>query len=344
MACPVSVITGFLGSGKSTLLNRILQHPAMAETAVIINEFGEVSIDHLLVQSSIENTQVLQNGCICCTIRGDLVDTLMDLEALGKRGEIPAFRRVIVETTGLADITSILQTLLFDRAISGRYEAGPIVTTVDASNILFQLPRFPEAERQIALASTIALTKGDLVDERTIAEVRATIARLNPAAPLVGVAHGEMDPAAFLESSRPEAESLRKWLSADDYGKPPETHNHDHSDDHDHDHTHHHAPSRHADDIQSICITRDEPLNPARFKRWLCSIVSLRGNALLRVKGVVNIAGISQPVVIQGVRHVLYPPLKLDDWPDDDRRSRIVFITQGISLEGLKASQEYLAG
>jgi G3E family GTPase len=334
MTLPVTILTGFLGSGKSTLLNRLLRAPEMSDAAVIINEFGEIPIDHLLVESAIENATVLQNGCICCTIRGDLVDTLLDLEAKRAKGDIPPFRRVAIETTGLADAAPILHTLLYNEEIAGRYAVGSVVTTVDAANLLTQLPRFPETRRQIAFASVVALTKTDLVDGAKAENVRAAIHAINPAPRILTVVNGNANYTELLSGAgTPDEAGLRDWLAADAYA--PVAH-------HDHEHDHAHAHSHHADDIHSCCATWEAPLDLARFRRWLLAITSLRGANLLRVKGVVNIAGIEGPVVIQGVQHVLYPPVQLPAWPDADRRSRIVFITQGLAPDAILSSLGYL--
>ncbi len=335
MTHPVTILTGFLGSGKSTLLNRLLRAPEMGDAAVIINEFGEIPIDHLLVESSIENATVLQNGCICCTLRGDLVDTLLDLEAKRATGAIPAFNRVVIETTGLADAAPILHTLLYNTDIAGRYSVGSVIATADAVNLLAQLPRFAETHRQLAFANVVALTKTDLVDGAQAERTRAAIRAINPAANILSVVNGNTDVAALLAGSgTPDEASLRDWLAADAY-RP--------ADPHDHDHDHHgHGVSHHADDIHSCCATWETPLDLDRFKRWLSAIASLRGANLLRVKGVVNIAGIAEPVVVQGVQHVLYPPVRLRAWPDADRRTRIVFITQGLPENAIRSSLGYL--
>jgi len=347
MSHPVTILTGFLGSGKSTLLNGLLRAPAMRGAAVIINEFGEIPIDHLLVESSIENATVLQNGCICCTIRGDLVDTLLDLESKRAKGEIPAFDRVVIETTGLADAAPILHTILYNGEIAGRYAVGAVITTVDAVNLLGQLPRFPETHRQIAFANVVALTKTDLADAATAEQVRRRIHAINPASRILDVVNGKADVAELLAAGgTPDETSLRDWLAADAYAPAASTdhdhHHHDH-DGHAHDgHGHEHAASHHADDIHSCCATWESSLDLGRFRRWLLAITSLRGANLLRVKGVVDIAGIARPVVVQGVQHVLYPPVLLKAWPDADRRSRLVFITQGLPADAIRSSLGYL--
>jgi G3E family GTPase len=228
--------------------------------------------------------------------------------------------------------------LRFDPALAGRYEVSTVVATVDATNIAGQIASFPEASRQIAFADVVALTKTDLAEPERTAAAMETIRRLNPAARIVSVLRGAIDVALLAPAERPDGTRLRAWLAADVYEPVERGHRHSHGDDHEH------APatSRHAAEIRSFCITFDEPLELARFKRWLVSIVSLKGRRLLRVKGVVSIAGIARPVVVQGVQHALYPPLLLDAWPDADKRSRIVFITRGLEPGALESSLPYL--
>jgi G3E family GTPase len=345
---PVTVLTGFLGSGKSTLLNRMLRSPEMANAAVIINEFGEVSIDHLLVETAIENMLVLQSGCICCSIRGDLVDTLLDLEAKRDRGEIPRFDRVVVETTGLADTPPILHTIVFDPAIGGRYDVDGVITTVDASNVASQVERFGEAQRQVAFADMLVLTKTDLCEGPTIDAARRKIRALNPAAEMLIADHGETDFARFfaIAKSRESGAGHERWLSADAY-EGAESHrlDEDARDSH-RDRASRFVAERARDDhiagIRAFCLTFEEPLDLARLKEWLVSITSLRGENLLRVKGIVHVRQIAEPVVIQGVQHVLYPPTRLERPIDALGQSRLVFITQGIPVGALEASTAFL--
>jgi G3E family GTPase len=346
---PVTVITGFLGSGKTTLLNRLLRDPGMADTAVVINEFGEVPIDHLLVETAIENTVVLQSGCICCTVRGDLVDTLTDLEAKRERGDIPAFSRVLIETTGLADPAPILHTLATDPMVARRFRLRTVVTTVDAVNGPGQLDSFPEPVKQAALADVLLLTKTDLAERRQVDALKARLRRLNPSADMIEVVHGDIAPdALFRRAADPRAnpEELARWLDAEAYADSG-AHDHDHhhhANDHGAGHAHRNDPNRHGENIRAFCLTLDEPIAWDALKAWLNSITSLRGRDLLRMKGVVNVKGLAGPVVIHGVQHVIHPPVRLAAWPDADRRTRIVFIVQNIPQAALQRSLDVLAG
>jgi G3E family GTPase len=308
---PVTVVTGFLGSGKSTLLNRMLVAPELASAAVIINEFGDVAIDHLLVQKAVDNAVVLASGCICCTIRGDLVDTLLDLEARAKRGEIPNFDRVVIETTGLADAAPVMQTLLSDFSLAGRYEVTDVITTVDAVNAFVQVARFPEAKRQIAFADTIVLTKRDLVDAAQAEAVSAMVGEINPYAEVIEGG-----------GAIPAIGKARNPLGRTDVIAEPTSHG--------------------AGGIRSTALIVREPIDPGRLKRWLLSITSLRGRSILRLKGIVNVAGINRPVVVQGVHHMLYPPAVLAEWPNGGRQSRIVCITDGLKPGAIEATLPFL--
>ena len=333
---PVTVITGFLGSGKTTLLNHLLRDPGMADTAVVINEFGEVAIDHLLVETSLENTLVLQSGCICCTIRGDLVDTLADLQARRARGEIPDFSRVVIETTGLADPAPILHTLATDRLIAPLFSLRSVVATVDAVNGTGQLDGFPESVKQAALADIILLTKTDLADRATAEELRTRLRQLNPAARILDVVNGAIEPDRLFANAgadpRANPEELRRWLDADAYAETGEGHRHEHD------------RNRHGENIRAFCLTLEQPVECAALKAWLQSITSLRGRDLLRMKGVINVRDLPGPVVVQGVQHVLHPPVRMASWPDEDHRTRIVFITHNIPQAALQNSLAALAG
>jgi G3E family GTPase len=338
---PVTVITGFLGSGKTTLLNHLLRDPAMADTAVVINEFGDVAIDHLLVETSIENTLVLQSGCICCTVRGDLVDTLSDLMGKRERGQIPDFSRIMIETTGLADPAPILHTLATEPLLRDRFALRTVATTVDAVNGIAQLDSFPEPVRQAALADVILITKTDLAEPGAVEVLKAHLRQLNPAADMVEVRQGQINPdQLFARAADPRAnpQELRRWLHAEAY---EHHHGHDHQG-HDHGHAEN-DPNRHGD-IRAFCVTLDKPIAWDALRAWLQSITSLRGRDLLRMKGVVNVMGLPGPVVVHGVQHLIHPPVRLPAWPDEDRRTRIVFITQKIPQAGLQNSLEILAG
>ena len=341
---PVTVITGVLGSGKTTLLNHLLRDPGMADTAVVINEFGEVAIDHLLVETALENTVVLQSGCICCTVRGDLVDTLSDLMGKRERGEIPDFSRVVIETTGLADPAPILHTLATEPLIASLFALRTVVTTIDAVNGLGQLDGFPEPVKQAALADIMLLTKTDLVERGAIEALTARLRQVNPSAEMREVMHGKIAPDhLFARAADPRAnpEELRRWLDAEAY-EP--AHEHGHDDGHDHHHRAENDPNRHGDNIRAFCLTLEHPIPWDAFKAWLQSITSLRGRDLLRMKGLVNVEGLPGPVVVHGVQHVIHPPVRLASWSDPDRRTRIVFITQNIPQAALQNSLNVLAG
>jgi G3E family GTPase len=345
---PVTVITGFLGSGKTTLLNRLLHAPGMQDTAVIINEFGEISIDHLLVAEAIENTRVLESGCVCCTIRGDLIDTLLDLFRRANEGRLPRFSRILIETTGIAEPVSILRTLTSEPELTPLIALRAVVTTVDAVHAPGQIEEFTEAVKQIAAADLILLTKTDLAGAPAAAAVRQKIHAINPSVAIVEVRDGDITPEAlFRLAVRPEAgRSLEAWMDLSGRGAPPAAeHDHHAHDHHDHDHGGGHGDSEvrlgagHSDTtIRSFCIVREEPVPAAALEAWLGSVLSLRGHDLLRLKGVVNVAGRRGPVVIHGVQNVMHPSVELPEWPDADRRSRIVFITRNIPRAALENS------
>jgi G3E family GTPase len=319
---PVSVITGFLGSGKTTLLNRLLRDPALRGAAVIVNEFGEIGLDHLLVEAALEDAVLLRSGCICCTVRGDLVDTLDSLDARRAAGTIPGFDRVLVETTGLADPAPILQTLMGDATLTPRYRLGAVLATVDAVNAPGQLVRFVEAVKQIAVADRLVVTKADLAGADEVAAVVARVRALNPTAPLArlpdaAIAPDQLFPATPFDPAS-KAPDVQRWL-----GEPG--HEHESAD-----------VNRHGADIRAFCLTRDEPVPWDALKAWLESVASLRGADLLRLKGIVNVAGEIRPIVIHGVQHVFHPPTRLAAWPDADRRTRIVFITRNLDAAPLE--------
>lgn len=321
---PVSLITGFLGSGKTTLLNRLLRHDAMSDSAVIINEYGETALDHLLVERVDGEVAVLASGCICCTIRSDLEETLRTLLVKRDRGEVPPFRRILIETTGLADPAPIVQLLLNNPLVSHFVRLDTVVTTVDAVNAVHQLDRQYEAVKQVALADRLLVTKSDLVSDTAVLETR--LGRLNPGARIERVMHGEIDPAglfgAGLVDPEKKAVDVGRWLSEQAFAAPCEAHEHD-------GHAHH----SHDTEITSFLLAFDEPLDWMAVSRWLAHLRSTRGEDLLRVKGILNLLGEKTPIVIHGVHHVFHPPVALSAWPDADHRSRIVFITRRIARQ-----------
>ena len=333
---PISVVTGFLGSGKTTLLRHLLSHPDMARTAVVVNEFGAVGLDHALVEASREDTVLLSSGCLCCTVRGDLIKTLGDLFLRRARGEVPRFGRVIVETTGLADPAPILHTLIADPLAAGQFRLDGVIATVDAASGADTLDRHWESVKQAAVADRIVLTKTDLVPPHRVAALTARLRGLNPAAPILVAAGGAIDPAALLDAGLYDPATKRpdvlNWLRAEAYAAG---HHPDHHEADDHGahggHHHHHDVNRHGDDIRAFCVARAQPI-PAAVFNWFAELLTAnRGPDLLRIKGILNIAEHPDtPAVIHGVQHVFHPVLWLDGWPSADRRSRIVLITRGI--------------
>ena len=348
-AIPVTVLTGFLGAGKTTLLNRLLRRPELARTAVLINEFGEIGLDHLLVERVEGDVVLLSSGCLCCTVRGELVESLNRLAVQRTEGALD-FDRVVIETTGLADPAPILHTLMGDPAVLRHYRLDGIITVVDAVNGSATLDAQAESVKQVAVADRLVLSKSDLAAPEAIAALRARLARLNPAAPLIVAREGEVDPARLFHAGL--FDPVRKipdvaaWLNAEAYGE----HRHDHH--HDHAHHHHHAHgqnphdvNRHDARIRAFCLTFDEPLHWQAVATWLEMLIVTRGESLLRVKGVLDVVGQDRPVAIHGVQHLFHPPASLPAWPEGEpRRSRLVFIVRDLDRavieEGLRAFQQ----
>ena len=347
---PVSVITGFLGSGKTTLLKALLPQPAMADTAVVINEFGEIGLDHLLVEKSNEDTILMSSGCLCCSIRGDLIDTLRRLYKRRDKGEVPRFRRVVIETTGLADPAPILHTLIGDPLLGAFYRLDGVITTIDAVNGQDQLDRQFESVKQAAVADRIVLTKTDLVDVAKVAALQERLRRLNPAAPILQVSHGGIEAEQLLDAGlfNPALKSpdVARWLRDEAYA--PDHHpGHDHPDHDRHGHHHHQQAgdvNRHDDHIRAFCLTREEPIDWARFVAWIEMLITMRGADLLRIKGILNVSGSDQPVAVHGIQHLFHPPAILPGWQGDDRRSKIVFITRDLERDWLERSMAEFLG
>lgn len=310
---PVSVLTGFLGAGKTTLLNRLLADPALTNSAVIINEFGEIGLDHLFVETVDEGIVELSSGCLCCTIRGDLVDTLNDLEDRMASGAVETFDRVIIETTGLADPAPILQTIL---QLDGPYGLDGVVTLVDAVNGAGTLDAHREARRQLAVADRIVLSKTDLVaDPQALQTLKAALAALNPLAPI----HDSGASAETLFRAMPDqagkADLIAQWLGADGH--------HDHA---------HHDVNRHDEKIRAFVLATDEPVSSRAFQMFVELLSSAHGPHLLRVKGIVRLQEKPDtPLILHGVQHIFHPPVFLDQWPDADHRTRLVFITYDLA-------------
>ena len=272
---------------------------------------------------------LLKSGCICCTVRGDLVDTMGSLADRRAKGEIPPFSRVVIETTGLADPAPILHTIMGEASLKDRYRLDRVIATVDAANAITQLEQHYEAAKQAAIADRLVLTKTDLVSDDERARVLARLQALNPLAPVAIVIQGEVDPAILFAPDPPDPALRRDRLAA------AQSLGHAHGHDHDHDDAdhlaHHHGISTHS-------LIREEPVEWPKLRTWLTALASLRGPNLLRVKGIINVAGRAGPVVIHGVQHVFHPPVELKSWPDEDRRTRLVFITRNIAADALAQS------
>jgi G3E family GTPase len=332
---PVTVLTGFLGSGKTTLLNHVLKEPGMAATAVIVNEFGEIGLDHLLVESATEDVVLLNSGCLCCTVRGDIANTLTDLFVSRVKGRIPYFTRAVIETTGLADPAPVLHALLSDPIVAERYMIDGVVTTVDAVNGAGTLDRQPEAVKQAAVADRLIVTKADLAEPAALAALDARLRALNPGAPLLRAAHGAVDPSDLFDLGLfdPQTKSVevQRWLQDEAVAARHEDEHHHHDDGHD--------VNRHDARIRAFCITRERPISWTALSGWLDALATMRGDDLLRLKAIVAIADRpDQPVVLHGVQHLFHPPVLLPAWPDADRRTRIVFITRGLSQATIEES------
>ena len=331
---PVSIITGYLGAGKTTLLNRLLAHPGMARAAVIINEFGEIGLDHLLVATPSENTVLLQNGCLCCTVRGDLVETLHDLLIKRRDGGLPPFDRVLIETTGLADPVPVLRTLASEEIITPHLKLGAVITLVDGVNGASQLDDCPESVKQAAVADCLLVSKADLAGAPAVARLRERLARLNPGAQIHEVARGEIAPdllfGAALDDPAAKGERIERWLNEAAFVETKRAPLHaGRARDVRHD-------SRHDARINSFAVRRDGEVSGAGLMGWLNLLAALKGANLLRVKGIVNVEG--RPVAVHAVQSVIHEPMTLDAWPSRDRASRIVFITRDMARAELEAT------
>ena len=331
---PLTVLTGFLGAGKTTLLNRMLQDPALADTVAIINEFGEIGLDHLLVETVDEGLVLLSAGCLCCTVRGDLVATLEDLLRRRDNGRIAPFKRIVIETTGLADPAPILHAVLYHPYLSMRYALEGVVTVVDAVNGAATLDAHEEARKQAAMADRLVLTKSDLVAD--VSALEARLRALNPGAPILRAVNGAVDPRTLLGSGLFDLEGkiadVAGWLKAEAVAEAERrSHAHQHEPGH-HPHGHHaHDVNRHDEKIRAFCLTSDAPIRQGALDLFLDMLRSAQGPKLLRVKGLVALAeDPDHPVVIHGVQHVIHVPAILERWPSEDRRSRIVFIVDGL--------------
>jgi G3E family GTPase len=336
---PLTILTGFLGSGKTTLLNRLLKDPALQDTVVIMNEFGEIGLDHLLVETIDEGMVLLSAGCLCCTVRGDLIATLEDLLRKRDNDRILPFKRVIIETTGLADPAPILHAVLYHPYLSMRYAVEGVVTTVDAVNGSATLDAHREAVKQAAVAERIVITKTDLVqDQDGLTRLRERLHQLDPGAALLEAgAPAEAIIAGGLFGLDGKIADVSEWLKTEAVEaaeRESHAHQHGHHHHHGHDHRHHHDVNRHDETIRAFCLTSDQPIRQGTLDMFLDLLRSSQGSKLLRVKGLVALAEDPEhPVVIHGVQHVIHVPAVLPCWPSEDRRSRIVFIVDDLERE-----------
>ena len=317
----VTVVTGFLGAGKTTLINRLLKDPALADTAVIVNEFGEVGIDHLLVEASSDGVIELSDGCLCCSVRGELVDTLAELIERVQTGRIASLRRIVIETTGLADPVPVLQSLMAHPVLMQALKLDGVVCAVDAVTGPDGLDRHAEAVRQVAVADTVLVTKTDMADAAALADIEARIAAINPQARLLRNDAG-VGAAALLAGAGGEALAQRLAGQGD-------MHVHDHGDHHGHDHAHRHH--HHKSSIRSFALTHDQPVDMATIGMFLDLLRSQQGERILRMKGIVWVSqDEARPVVVHGVGALLHPPVRLEARPGGKRETRIVIIGDGL--------------
>lgn len=330
----INILTGFLGSGKTLLLKRLLSLPNLAGTAVLINEFGDVGLDHLLLEAVDDDVVLLQSGCICCTIRGDLKDAIINLHHRMRLGELPVFDRLVIETTGLADPAPIVATFTADPVLRYHFRLGNIVTVVDAVNGQITLDTYVEAAHQAAVADRLVISKTDMAEAKAVSALRDKLNTLNPTADMMLSTADASIPEALLshdvhDGSAKEAEVAR-WLAVE------------------HHHHHHHETglpdrNRHGD-IRAFCVTADEPLDWAVFGMWLSMLLNRHGSEILRVKGLLNIVDIDAPVVVHGVQHMVQQPEHLSAWPDGDSRSRIVFIAKDLDPTQVERSFQAFMG
>jgi G3E family GTPase len=329
---PVNVLTGFLGSGKTSLLNRLLRDPLFHNCAVLINEFGDIGIDHHLVDRIDGEMVLLQSGCICCTIRGDLATAIRDLYERRERGEIPAFVRLVIETTGLADPVPVLSTVMYDRVLQHHFRVGNVVTTVDAVNGAVNLGQYPECQKQVAVADRLVVTKCDIADASTLDALHARLAQVNPSAPCLSLDPVRLDARAILGADvfdvASKTEEVAQWLQSTrerNYLALPT------------------PPRSGADanvhrDILSFALDMPEALDWTVFSLWLSLLLHAHGEKILRVKGLLNVEGAQAPVVVHGVQQLVHPPSHLDRWPTEDHSARLVFIVRGLEPQHIQAS------
>jgi G3E family GTPase len=327
---PLSVITGFLGSGKTTLLNQLLRDPNLSNTAIIINEFGDVGIDHLLVETAEEGIIELSDGCLCCTVRGDLVDTLLRLLKRHDNDPQTIINRIIVETTGLADPAPVLHTIMAHPMLVDRIRLDGVITLVDAVNGSNTLDTHEEAVKQVAMADRIIVSKHDLqLDAAAATQLSKRISALNPTAPIANTTQDNANNASLsaklfncgLYNPASKSVDVERWLR-EEAVKPASHHNH------------HHDVNRHDASIRAFTLSHDQPIEASAIQAFLDLLRSAHGPNLLRLKGIIQTAeNPDQPVVIHAVQHLFHPPATLAHWPNDDHRTRMVIITKNLSQE-----------
>jgi G3E family GTPase len=323
---PLHVITGFLGSGKTSLLNRVVREPTLADSAILINEIGAIPIDHHLVRrmdrSDAMDIVVLQGGCTCCTVRGDLVDSLRELHLRRAQGELPPFSRTILETTGLADPAPVLFTLVGDPVLRHKFEVGVVIATVDAAHGIEQLSRYPECRKQVAAADRLIITKSDLADPEAVAKLTAELARINPAADILDT-HG-----AHTVEPLPGARALLERSGsvpaiAQNVGNDPIVQA---------------RQADHTPTVAALAFTLEDPIEWSPFSIWLSLLLHAHGENILRFKALLDVTGWSGPVLLDGVHHLIHAPIHLPAWPDGPRVSRIVVIAQSLPMRRIEAS------
>ncbi|MBP1852203.1 CobW family GTP-binding protein [Rhizobium halophytocola] len=329
----VSILTGFLGAGKSTLLNRVLKDPAMKDAAIIINEFGEVGIDHLLVTAADEQMVELADGCLCCTVRGALVDTLAMIADAMQTGGIRPLSRIVIETTGLADPAPVMQSVIGNPVIAQNFEIEGMVTVVDAINALQTIERYPEAMKQVAVADRLVLSKLSLADDETAERLRTRLRALNPRAQIIDGDAPEAGSAALfatgLYDPATKLPDVARWLHSE---AEADTHHHDHHHGHE-GHHHHHDVNRHGHTIRSYAITHDQPIERMAIEMFVDLLRSTHGDKILRMKAIVALADDpNRPLVLHGVQSIFHRPERLPAWPDGaSRETRLVLITDGLA-------------
>jgi G3E family GTPase len=321
---PVALLTGFLGSGKTSLLNRWLREPALSNAAVVVNEFGDIGIDHNLIASSNDNTIELSTGCLCCSVQGDLVETLRELLDKRSRGLVRAFDRVVIETTGMADPGPVLQALM-TFPVSNGYRLAQVITTVDGVNGATTLDGFEEATKQVAVADQLVVTKMDLADPPQAQALQQRLQALNPGATVSWATPTQVPCLEVLTeldvyAAATPAPAVRRWLNAEAHADQPARYRPIGAA----------AAPHHTEGIATFSLVYDAPLAWQELAAWLDALVLAHGDDLLRVKGILNIAGEARPIVVHAVQHLFHPPAPLAEWPYEDRHSRLVFITRGL--------------